>query len=56
MPAMSAANEPSDPSQDELLNQWASQSIEMQFRLLPELHLELVNGQFLVGGTLEGSR
>ena len=53
---MSAANEPSGPSQDELLKQWASQSIEMQFWQWPEFRLELVNGQFLIGGTLGGSR
>jgi hypothetical protein len=54
---MSAANEPSDQwFQDELQKRWASQSIEMQFWEWPEFRLELVNGQFLVGGTLEGSR
>lgn len=54
---MSAANVPSDQSfQDELQKRWASQSIEMQFWEWPEFRLELINEQFLVGGTLAGSR
>lgn len=54
---MSAANEPSDQwFQDELQKRWISQSIEMQFWEWPEFRLELLNGQFLVGGTIAGSR
>lgn len=54
---MSAANESSDQwFQDELQKRWASQSIKMQFWEWPEFRLELVNGRFLVGGTLAGSR
>ena len=54
---MSAAKEPSDQSfQNELQKRWASHSIEMQLWEWPEFRLELLNGQFLVGGTLAGSR
>ena len=54
---MSTTNEPSEQwFQDELQKRWASQSIEMQFWEWPEFRLELINRQFLVGGTLAGSR
>ena len=54
---MSALNQPPDRSpQEELRNDCASQEIELTFWQWPEFRLELVDGQFLVGGTLEGSR
>ena len=54
---MPASHQPSDRSpQEELRNAYASQSIELQFWQWPKFRLELVDGQFLVGGTLEGSR
>lgn len=54
---MSASYPPPERSpQEELRNACASQSIELQFWQWPEFRLELVNGQFLVGGTLEGSQ
>jgi hypothetical protein len=43
-----------DPYQ-KLQNHCASQAIDLQFCQWPEIRFELVNGQFLVGGTLEGS-
>ncbi|MEM8502230.1 MAG: Uma2 family endonuclease [Cyanobacteria bacterium P01_D01_bin.1] len=54
---MATPAQPPDRSpQEELSNACASQSIDLQFWQWPEFRLELVNGQFLVGGTLEGSR
>lgn len=54
---MSASHQPPErSSKEELRNACASQEIELQFWQWPEFRLELVNGQFLVGGTLEGSR
>ncbi len=44
-----------DPQQ-KLQNYCASQEIDLQFCQWPEIRFELVEGQFLVGGTLEGSR
>ncbi|MGK7887818.1 MAG: Uma2 family endonuclease [Leptolyngbyaceae cyanobacterium] len=46
---------PIDPHQA-LQNDCASQEIDLQFCQWPEVRFELVNGQFLVGGTIEGSR
>lgn len=43
-------------SQENLECQYASRSIEQSDYLWPEFRLELVDGKFLVGGTLEGSR
>lgn len=42
--------------QQELSNYCASQQIDLQFCQWPEIRFELLNGQFLVGGTLAGSR
>lgn len=54
---MSASHQPPEPSsKEELRYAYASQEIELQFWRWPEFRLELVNDQFLVGGTLEGSR
>ena len=54
---MPAFHQPPERSpKEELTNACASQEIELQFWQWPELRFELVNGQFLVGGTLEGSR
>ena len=54
---MPVPQQPSDhSSQEDLKNDYASQEIELQFWQQPEFRLELVDGQFLVGGTLEGSR
>ncbi|MEL6381963.1 MAG: hypothetical protein AAFQ89_05730 [Cyanobacteria bacterium J06626_18] len=39
-----------------LQNHCAPQAIDLQFCEWPEIRFELVNGQFLVGGTLAGSR
>ena len=54
MPASSHSPDRSPP--EDLRNACASQSIDLQFWQWPEFRLELVDGQFLVGGTLEGSR
>jgi Uma2 family endonuclease len=42
--------------QEDLLCNYASQQIDGTFLFQPEFRLELVEGKFLVGGTLEGSR
>ena len=42
-------------TQEELQNYCASQAIDQQFCRWPEFRLELVDGQFLVGGTVVGS-
>ena len=47
---------PKRSPKEELTNACASQEIELQFWQWPECRFELVNGQFLVGGTLDGSR
>ena len=47
---------PGQPPKEQLRNACASQEIELQFWQWPECRFELVDGQFLVGGTLEGSR
>ena len=47
---------PERSPKQELQNACASQSIDLQFWEWPEFRLELVDGQFLVGGTLEGSQ
>ena len=47
---------PEQPPKEQLRNACASQEIELQFWQWPECRFELVDGQFLVGGTLEGSR
>lgn len=53
---MSSSSQPSERSpQQELQNHCASQAIDLQFCQWPEFRLELVGGQLLVGGTLEGS-
>ena len=49
------SNQPPDPLQ-KLKNHCASQAIDLQFCRWPEIRFELVNGRFLVGGSLEGSR
>ena len=54
---MPTPQQPPDRSpQKDLRNDCASQEIELQLWQWPEFRLELVDGQFLVGGTLEGSR
>lgn len=53
---MPAPQPPARSSQGNLRNDCASQEIELTFWQWPEFRLELVDGQFLVGGTLEGSR
>ncbi|MEL6353545.1 MAG: Uma2 family endonuclease [Cyanobacteria bacterium J06627_28] len=54
---MAASPQPPKRSpEEELRNACASQEIELQFWQWPEFRLELVDGQLLVGGTLEGSR
>lgn len=54
---MPAPQHPSARSTQEALNNdCASQEIELTFWQWPECRFELVDGQFLVGGTLEGSR
>ena len=53
MPA--SHHSPDRSPQEDLQNDCASQAIDLQFWQWPEFRLELVDGQFLVGGTLEGS-
>mgnify|MGYP001800994785 CR=1 FL=1 len=54
---MSSSNKPNKPSvKQQLQYHCASQEIDLQFCQWPETRFELVNGQFLVGGTLEGTR
>lgn len=54
---MPSSNQPSErsPRQD-LQNYCASQAIDLQFCQWPEFRLELIDGKFLIGGTLAGSR
>lgn len=47
---------PERSPKEQLTNACASQAIELQFWQWPECRFELVDGQFLVGETLEGSR
>ncbi|PZO47433.1 MAG: hypothetical protein DCF15_19055 [Phormidesmis priestleyi] len=54
MPSSSQSSERSP--QQALQNYCGSQAIDLQFCQRPEFRLELLGGQFLVGGTLEGSR
>ena len=54
---MSSSDKPNRPSlKQQLENCCASQEIDLQFCRWPEIRFELVHGQFLVGGTLEGTR
>lgn len=50
------SQQPDRSPREELENYCFSQAIDLQFCQWPEFRLELVNGQFLVGGTLDGSR
>lgn len=53
---MSPSSKPNKPSpKQQLQNHCSSQEIDLQFCRWPEIRLELVNGQFLVGGTIEGT-
>ena len=54
-PTPMSSNPPIDPKQA-LQYHCASQEIDLQFCQWPEIRFELVNGQFLVGGTIDGSR
>lgn len=47
---------PEQLPRQKLQNYCASQSIDLQFCQWPEFRLELVDGKFVVGGTLQGSR
>ena len=49
------SNQPPDTLQ-KLKNHCASQAINLQFCRWPKIRFELVNGRFLVGGSVEGSR
>ncbi|WP_031292189.1 Uma2 family endonuclease [Leptolyngbya sp. Heron Island J] len=54
---MSSFNKSNKPSpKQQLQYHCASQEIDLQFCQWPETRFELVNGQFLVGGSLEGTR
>lgn len=54
---MSFSHQPSEQSSKQQLQyHCASQEIDLQFCRWPEIRFELINGQFLVGGTLEGTR
>jgi Uma2 family endonuclease len=51
-----STNPPQRSPQEELQCAYASQRIAQTYYLYPEFRLELVEGKFLVGGTLDGSR
>ena len=53
---MSPSSKPNKPSpKQQLQNHCSSQEIDLQFCCWPEIRFELVNEQFLVGGTIEGT-